>query len=169
LSHHFWIKETKYSLSAWFKISKSKSVKKNGIPYDSFSERITGMKKLTLLLMVLGISSAALAYDSGIALVTEKGTEMHVFVNGKLYNKQPGKFVRVRSSSGLFHIEVKVMNPQNKKWYTTRKDIRAQKGFELQYKVVFINSKPQLIEVKKYPIYSRYFLNPSLYNRHQTT
>jgi hypothetical protein len=127
------------------------------------------MKKLALLIMVLGISSAAWAYDSGIALVTEEGMSMQVFVNGKLYNKHPGKFVRVRSSSGLFHIEVKVMNPANKKWYTTRKDIRAEKGFELQYKVIFVNSRPQIVEVKKYPIYSRYFLNPTLYNRHLTS
>jgi hypothetical protein len=134
-----------------------------------FGKGNTGMKKLTLLAIVLSIASTAWAYDSGIALVTEKGTEMQVFVNGKLYNKHPGKFVRVRSSPGLFHIEVRVMNPANKKWYTTRKDIRAQKGFELQYKVVFVNSRPELIELKKYPIYSRYFLNPTLYNRHQTT
>jgi hypothetical protein len=127
------------------------------------------MKKLMLLLIFVGIGSIAWAYDSGIALVTEKGTEMQVFVNGKLYNKHPGKFVRVRSSPGLFHIEVKVLNPRDKKWYITRKDIRAQKGFELQYKVVFVNSRPQLVELKKYPIYSRYFLNPMLYNKHQTT
>jgi hypothetical protein len=127
------------------------------------------MKKLSLLLLVLGSSLIARAYDSGIAVVTEKGIEMQVFVNGKLYNKHPGKFVRVRSSPGLFHVEVKVLNPYDKKWYITRKDIRAQKGYELQYKVVFVNSRPQLVELKKYPIYSRYFLNPTLYNRHQTT
>ena len=127
------------------------------------------MRKTGLLLLLLVISSASWAYDSGIALVTEKGMNMQVYVNGKLYNKQPGNYVRVRSTPGLFHLEIRVMNPQNKKWYTTRKDIRAQKGFEMQYKVVFVNSKPQLVELKKYPIYSRYFLNPSLYNKHQTT
>ncbi len=109
------------------------------------------------------------AYDSGIALMTEKGSEMQVFVNGKLYNKKAGTFVRVRSSPGLFHLEIKVMNSVNKKWYTVRKDIRAEKGFELQYKVVFVKSKPEIIEVKRYPIYSRYFLNPALYNKHQTS
>ena len=129
---------------------------------------LLGMKKITLLLTIMLMSSIAWAYDSGIALTTEKGTEMQVYINGKLYNKKAGKFVRVRSSPGLFHIEVKVMNPQNKKWYTVRKDIRAEKGFELQYKVVFVNSRPQIVEVKKYPIYSRYFLNPKLYNKHQT-
>ena len=127
------------------------------------------MKKITLLLTILLASSVAWAYDSGIALMTESGTEMQVFVNGKLYNKKAGKFVRVRSSPGLFHVEVKLMNPKDKKWYTVRKDIRAEKGFELQYKVVFVNSRPQIVEVKKYPIYSRYFLNPMLYNKHQTT
>ena len=134
-----------------------------------FQQRTTGMKKLTLLLMLMAIASAAWAYDSGIALITEKGTEMQVYVNGKLYNKHPGKFVRVRSSPGLFHVEVRVMNPRNKKWYAVRKDIRAQKGFELQYKVVFVNSRPELHEIKKYPIYSRYFLNPALYNKHMTS
>lgn len=127
------------------------------------------MKKYGLLLIVMLMSASVWAYDSGIALVTDKGSNMQVYVNGKLYNKNPGKFVRVRSTAGVFHVEVKVMNPQNKKWYSARKDIRAQKGFELQYKVVFVNSRPQLLEVKKYPIYSRYFMNPMLYNKHYTS
>lgn len=111
-------------------------------------------------------SLGARAYDSGIALITKNGTEMQVYVNGKLYNKNPDNFVRVRSTPGLFHIEVKVMNPEDKRWYTVKKDIRAERGFELQYQVVFINSRPQLVEVKKNPVYSRYFLNPGLYNKH---
>jgi hypothetical protein len=128
-----------------------------------------GMKKTGLLLTFLVITTFVYAYDSGIALVTEKGMSMQVFVNGKLYNKNPGKFVRVRSTAGLFHLEVRIMNPVTKKWCSAKKDVRAEKGFELQYKVVFVNSKPQLQEVRKYPIYSRYFLNPSLYNKHQTS
>jgi hypothetical protein len=127
------------------------------------------MKKAGFLLTFLVLSTMAFAYDSGIALVTEKGMTMQVFVNGKLYNKNPGSFVRVRSSAGLFHLEVRVMDPQSKRWVSAKKDVRATKGFELQYKVVFVNSKPQLHEVRKYPIYSRYFLNPALYNRHQTS
>jgi len=92
---------------------------------------------------------------------------MHVYVNGKLYNKQPGKFVRVRSTPGLFHLEVKVLNPYNKKWYLVRKDIRVDKGFEFQYKVVFVNRlRPELKEIRKYPVFSRYFLDPGLYIRH---
>lgn len=127
------------------------------------------MKKGILLMMLVIVYLPLSAYDSGIALVTDKGMNMHVFVNGKLYNKNPGKYVRVRSTAGLFHIEVRVMNPRDKKWYSVRKDVRAQKGFELQYRVVFINSRPQLIDEKKHPIYSRYFLNPTLYNKHPVT
>jgi hypothetical protein len=122
---------------------------------------------LPVLLLLIGASTCAFAYDSGIAIQTDDQTGILVSVNGKLYNKQPGKVVRVRSMPGLFHLEVKVLNPWNKQWYIVRKDVRVQKGFEFQYKVVFVNKlKPQIIEVKKYPIYSKYFLNPNLYNRH---
>jgi hypothetical protein len=124
------------------------------------------MKKLVLLLL-LATHTTLMAYDSGIAVQTERGTTMQVYVNGKLYNKQPGQFVRVRSTPGLFHLEIKVLNPWNKRWYIVRKDIRVDKGFEFQYKVVFVNRiKPELREVRKYPVYSKYFLNPGLYNRH---
>ena len=128
------------------------------------------MKRLTLLtFFFIAFLTSSFAYDSGIALTTDKGMSMQVFVNGKRFNKEPGKFVRVRSSPGLFRIEVRVLNPRNKKWYSAKKEIRAQKGFELQYRVAFVNSKLELIEVKKYPIYSKYFLNPSLYNRHSVS
>lgn len=116
---------------------------------------------------MLFISVQLMAYDSGIAVQVEKGATMQVYVNGKLYNKQPGKFLRVRSTPGLFHLEVKVLNPWNKQWYVVKKDIRVEKGYEFQYKVVFVNrTKPELREVKKYPMYSRYFLNNDLYNKH---
>jgi hypothetical protein len=122
---------------------------------------------LPVLLLLIGASTRVFAYDSGIAIQTEDRTGILVSVNGKLYNKQPGKVVRVRSMPGLFHLEVKVLNPWNKQWYIVRKDVRVEKGFEFQYKVVFVNKlKPEIIEVKKYPIYSKYFLNPTLYNRH---
>ncbi|HEY9044355.1 MAG TPA: hypothetical protein VIN08_00580 [Ohtaekwangia sp.] len=121
----------------------------------------------TLLPVLLLASLSAFGYDSGIAIQTEDGTSILVSVNGKLYNKQPGKVVRVRSTPGLFHLEVKVLNPWNKQWYIVRKNIHVEKGYEFQYKVIFINKlKPEILEVKKYPIYSRYFLNPNLYNRH---
>ena len=120
-----------------------------------------------LLLLLITSAHVSFAYDSGIAVQSEKGTAMQVYVNGKLYNKKPGKFVRVRSTQGLFHLEVKVLNPWNKEWYMVRKDIQVEKGFEFQYKIVFVNRlKPTLVEIRKYPVYTKYFLNPSLYNRH---
>ena len=124
------------------------------------------MKRIIFLFLLAGFIPA-MAYDSGIAIQIDKGTSIQVFVNGKLYNKQQGKFVRMRSTPGLFHLEVKVLNPWNKLWYVVRKDIRVEKGYEFQYKIVFVNqAKPELREMRKYPIYSKYFLNPMLYNRH---
>lgn len=124
--------------------------------------------KTTFILILLALAAFQLkAYDSGIAIQTDKAITMQVFVNGKLLNQQQGKMVRVRSTPGLFHLEVKVLNPWNKLWYVVKKDIRVEKGYEFQYKIVFVNNaKPELRELKKYPIYSRYFLNPTLYNRH---
>ena len=113
------------------------------------------------------LGSKLMAYDSGIAVQVDNGATMQVYVNGKLYSKQPGKYLRVRSTPGLFHLEVKVLNPWNKKWYVLKKDIRVEKGYEFQYKVVFINKfTPELRQVKKYPMYSKYFLNNNLYNKH---
>lgn len=124
------------------------------------------MKKLVISLL-LASSYSLLAYDSGIAIQSEKGTTMQVYVNGKLYNKQPNKFVRLRSTPGLFHLEIKVLNPWNKQWYIVKKDINIDKGYEFQYKVVFINrTRPELREINRYPVFSRYFLNPGLYNDH---
>ena len=118
-----------------------------------------------VVLLMLG--SKLMAYDSGIAVQVDNGATMQVYVNGKLYSKQPGKYLRVRSTPGLFHLEVKVLNPWNKKWYVLKKDIRVEKGYEFQYKVVFVNKfTPELRQVKKYPMYSKYFLNNNLYNKH---
>ena len=123
--------------------------------------------RILVLVCLLCSGHATLAYDSGIAIQTEKGTSMQVFVNGKLYNRQPGKFVRVRSNPGLFHLEIKVLNPYDKQWYIVRKDIRVDKGYEFHYKVVFNERRrPEVIEINKYPVFSRYFLQPTLYNTH---
>src|SRR5690348_16708531 len=117
------------------------------------------MKKMGLCFFLLCSSLLTFGYDSGIAIQSDKGVSMQVYVNGKLYNSHQGTVVRVRSTPGLFHLEVKVLNPWNKKWYTARKSITVQKGFEFQYKVVFIKKlKPELVPVRKYPIYSKYFL-----------
>lgn len=124
------------------------------------------MKTMLLMLLLTG-SSVALAYDSGIAIQTDKRTTMKVYVNGKLISKQSGQYVRTRSTPGLFHLEVKVLNPWNQQWYIVKKDVRIDKGLEFQYRIVFVNRTwPELQEVKRYPVYSRYYLNMSLYNRH---
>lgn len=126
------------------------------------------MNKVVIAILLAIIASPAFAYISGIAIQTdEKSSNMQVYVNGKLYNKMPGKFVRIKSLPGLFHVEVKVLNPYDKTWYIVRKDIQVEKGYEWYYKVVFSKGrKPFLQEVKRYPVYSKYFLNPSLYNKH---
>ncbi len=124
--------------------------------------------KTLMLSLLLACSATAMAYDSGIAVQADKGTPMRVYVNGKLINKQSGQYIRARSTTGLFHLEVKVQNPWTQQWYVVRQDVRINKGLEYQYKVVFVNRTwPELREVKRYPVYSKYYLNPtSLYNRH---
>jgi hypothetical protein len=129
------------------------------------------MKKAGVLLLLVSFTiSPVFGYISGIAIQTEKSSDISVYVNGKLYNKNPGKFVRIKSMPGLFHVEVKVLNPYDKIWYRVKKDIKVEKGFELYYKMVFAKGqRPQIVEVKKYPVYSKYFLNPILYNKHPIT
>lgn len=123
---------------------------------------------LSLVLSCIAFSSKA--YISGIAISAEARTVMQVYVNGKLYNKTPNSFVRVKSLPGLFHVSVRVLNPHDKRYYVVTKDIRVEKGLEFYYKVVFEKGKrPELREVRRYPVYSKYFLDPSLYNRHSTT
>ena len=119
-----------------------------------------------MLFIMIG-TSPAFAYISGIAIQTERSSNMQVYVNGKLYNKEPGKFVRIKSRPGLFHLEIKVLSPYDKSWYLVKKDVWVEKGLEFYYRVVFKKGRmPELREIKRYPVYSPYFLNPSLYNRH---
>ena len=125
------------------------------------------MKSAAVGFVFLIISISSFGYISGIAIQTEKSSNMQVYVNGKLYNRVPGNFVRVKSQPGLFHVEVKVLNPYNKTWYLVKKDIWVEKGLEFYYKVVFKkNQQPELKEIRRYPVFSQYFLNSSLYNRH---
>lgn len=128
------------------------------------------MKNLLVLALMAGLSIQAHGYISGIAIQTDEKSPMQVYVNGKLYNKHPGKFVRIKSKPGLFHVEVKVLNPYDKRWYLVKKDIRVESGYEFFYKMVFARGRrPAIQEIRRYPVYSRYFLNPTLYNRHPTS
>jgi hypothetical protein len=129
-----------------------------------------GMKTLVLVFCLGVVSLTTYANIAGISIQTDKSSSMQVYINGKLFNKQPGNFVRIASKPGLFHVKVKVLNPFDKEWYLVRKDIRVEKGYEFFYKVVFAKGKsPQIQEIKRYPVYSRYFLNPILYNKHPVT
>ncbi len=122
---------------------------------------------LGALLSVIGFTAEA--YISGIAIQTEKNSTMQVYVNGKLYNKAPGNFVRIKSKPGLFHVKVKVLNPHDNVYYIVKRDIQVEKGYEFYYRIVFSrNHPPRIQEIRRYPVYTRYFLNPVMYNRHPT-
>ncbi len=128
------------------------------------------MKRWMLVVIFITNGFASLAYLSAIAIQAEKFSSMQVFVNGKLFNKDPENFVRIRSTPGLYTVHVKVLNPNNKEWYMLKRQIRVERGFEFFYRVVFAeNGKPTLVAVRRYPVYSKYFLNPALYNKHPIT
>ncbi len=127
------------------------------------------MKRWIVLTSFSLTAFASSAYLSAIAIQTEKFSSMQVYVNGKLYNKDPKNFVRIRSNPGLFTIQVKVLNPHNKEWYMLKRKIKVEKGFEFYYRVVFSGNKPTLVAIKRYPVYSKFFLNPALYNQRPIT
>jgi hypothetical protein len=125
------------------------------------------MKRLVLITLLLISIRPVFGYFSAIAIQTERHSAMQVFINGKLINKEPEKFVRIKSRQGLVHLQVKVLNPHDKEWYMIRKDIRVEKGYEFYYRIVFPRSRrPELVAIKRYPVYSKFFLNPGLYNTH---
>lgn len=126
------------------------------------------MKRLIVVALFLLCSvSVAFAYNCGIAIQTDKNSTFQVYVNGKLRTSQPKSFVRLKSNPGLYHVKIKVLNPNDKEWYVLRKDVRVTKGYEFYYKVDFSKGKrPVLQLVKRYPVYTRYFSNPALYNKH---
>ena len=120
-----------------------------------------------VLLMFVASAHLASAYISGISIQTEKNSTMEVYINGKLRTTEPKSFVRIKGNPGLYNIAVKVLNPHDKEWYMLRKSVRVTKGFEFYYKINFSKGRQPVLElVKQYPVYSNYFLNPSLYNKH---
>ena len=124
------------------------------------------MRWVMLILMMASVHAAS-AYISGIAIQTEKNSSMQVYVNGKLRTSQPKSFIRIKSNPGLYKIAIKVLNPYDKEWYVVRKDVRVVKGYEFYYKVNFSKGKRPVLElIKRYPVYSNYFRDTSLYNRH---
>ena len=125
------------------------------------------MRWLVLILMFVASAHTASAYISGISIQTEKNSTMQVYINGKLRTSVAKSFVRIRGNPGLYHITVKVLNPHDKEWYMLHKTIRMDKGYEFFYKINFTKSRQPFLElVMRYPMYSNFFLNPSLYNKH---
>jgi hypothetical protein len=120
------------------------------------------MKRLIFLSYLVALPFWLQAYTSGIALQTEKNSSMHVVINGKVCTQAAKTFVRVKSNPGLYHVEIKVLNPYDKEWYKVRKDVRVEKGYEVFYKVVFAkNKRPALQFMKRYPSFYNYY-NPAI-------
>jgi hypothetical protein len=135
---------------------------------NSYEKEVV-MKRWIVIFILIASVNSAFAYNSGIAIQTDKNSKFQVYINGKLRTAQPKSFVRIKSNPGLYHVMVKVLNPYDKEWYMMRKDVRVTKGYEFYYKVDFSKGKrPVLQLVKRYPVYSHYFLNPALYNKHPT-
>jgi hypothetical protein len=125
------------------------------------------MKRLIFLVGFVVLTQSTFAYISGIAIQTDKNSAMEVYVNGQLRSHPSKSFIRMKSNPGQYKIMVKVLNPHDKEWYVLRKDVRVTKGYEFYYKVDFSHGKrPVLQLVKRYPVYSHYFLNPNMYNKH---
>lgn len=128
------------------------------------------MKRAMLILTLLFCSVLVQAYTSGMAISTDKATVVQVFVNGKLYNKTPANFIRIKSTEGTFHLKVKILTIGSHTWQEINQTVQIQKGFEYHYVLVQKEAKkPHLNQIKRYPIYSRYFLDYSLYTRGSTS
>lgn len=121
---------------------------------------------LVVFLLIL-LHTAAQAYTSGIAIsAVSKSEVVQVFVNGKLYNKTPSNFIRIKSTQGTFHLRVKILNIHTRQTQEIVQTIRISKGFEYYYEIKHEAGRiPQLIQIRRYPIYSRYFLDYGLYTR----
>lgn len=120
-----------------------------------------------IFVFLVAVTSSASAYISGIAIQTDKNSSMQVYVNGRLRTAEAKSFVRIKGNPGLYRIAIKVLNPHDKEWYVVRKNILVEKGYEFYYRVNFLKGKRPVIElIRRYPVYSNYFLNPTLYNKH---
>jgi hypothetical protein len=128
------------------------------------------MKSVVFSVVLFATTHLLFAYTSGIAISSDKSVVVQVFVNGKLYNKVPSHFIRIKSTEGLFHLRVKILNLREHTWQEVKQTVRITKGFEYQYTIVQKEGKsPELRQTKRYPIYSRYFLDYCLYTRSVTS
>ncbi len=126
------------------------------------------MKKfVSAVVFFLVTIHAAFAYTSGFAIQTsDKSQLVQVYINGKLYNKKPTHFIRIKSTQGTFHLKVKILNLHGYTWQEVVKTVKISKGFEYYFTIVQREGKkPELNQTKRYPIYSKYFLDYSLYTK----
>ena len=127
------------------------------------------MKRMIAVLSLMVISTIGLAQTAGLAIQTDKNSVMLVFINGKRCNTDAKSFVRVSGNAGIHRVEIKVLHPEEKMWYVVRKEVNLDRGYDFYYKVVFQEGKrPEIVLVKKYPVYSRYY-NSSAYYKVLTT
>jgi hypothetical protein len=124
---------------------------------------------ILIAFLIFVFSTTVQAYTSGIAISAVRKSEVvQVFVNGKLYNKTPSNFIRIKSTQGTFHLRVRIFDIHTRQKHEVVQTIRVSKGFEYYYEIKHAEGKlPKLIQIKRYPIYSRYFLDYGLYTRGQ--
>ncbi|NBP67388.1 MAG: hypothetical protein EBR30_04365 [Cytophagia bacterium] len=124
---------------------------------------------ILIVFLIFVFSIAVHAYTSGIAISAVRKSEVvQVFVNGKLYNKTPSNFIRIKSTQGTFHLRVRILDIHTRQKQEVVQTIRISKGFEYYYEIKHTEGKlPKLIQIRRYPIYSRYFLDYGLYTRGQ--
>jgi hypothetical protein len=128
------------------------------------------MVRVIVCVALFFVCRVGAGYTSGIAISSDKSMVMLVYVNGKLYNKSASNFIRIKSTEGLFHLRVKLLNLKDRTWREVARSVRISKGFEYQFNVVVKESKrPELHQIKRYPVYSRYFLDYTLYTRSTTS
>lgn len=119
------------------------------------------------IVFILVTVHMAFAYTSGFAIQTsDKSQVVQVYINGKLYNKKPSHFIRIKSTQGTFHLKVKILNLHSHTWQELTKTVKISKGFEYYFTLVQQEGKrPELNQTKRYPVYSKYFLDYSLYTK----
>ena len=124
---------------------------------------------LVILLTCASLVSAR-ASTSVISIQSDRVLNLRVFVNGKLYNSKPDCLVRISSQTGLYHLEIRAFHTVSHRWYTIEHDVRTERGLEYCFSINWDNTSGVKLQTRgRYPVYSRYYLNPSLYNKHQTS
>jgi hypothetical protein len=119
------------------------------------------MKRLIFLLMLVTSAGSAFGQSAGIAFQTDKNSIMEVTINGKRCNTTAKSFVRVAGNPGMYRVEIKVLNPNDKVWYVVRKETRVEKGYDYYYKLDFSQGKrPVLQLLKRYPTFYKDYSSP---------